>query len=441
MLSQLNWIGSGRFMHETSVLDNQLRVITQHVPGANSVAIGILVDAGPQDEPENKRGIAHLTEHALFLGTSGRSTNDISRMIDEAGGQLGAFTTRDYTCFSAHIMDDYCPFALDLFGDVLLNSTFPEESLAREREVVLQELGICSEDKSKNLHDMLKRAIWPKHPLGREVAGDIESVRDLTREDVIYFVGQNYVPDRMIVVAVGNIDHQQAVAQAEDAFWRLLGSSNPREPKPCEFHSAIEVATSAISHSYFALALPSLAYNAPERYSVHALNSIVGGGMSSRLYTRLRESLGLVYDIHSSYCAYRDAGSMVVEGIAYPETLTKILSIVTEEIEKIANDGICEDEIWRTKLQIRGQHQLASDSMHTRMSRVLTQQFYLGKPQKDSEVLQGLSEVTRESVQAEAQRMLASQDFGLAVVGPEESEFSEQQLRDSICSACELNVT
>lgn len=420
-------------MHETSVLGNRLRVITEHVPGAKSVSIGILVDASPQDEPTNKRGIAHLTEHALFLGTSGRDAKQISCLIDEAGGQMGAFTTRDYTCFSSHIMDDYCPFAWDLLGDMLLNSTFPEEGLMRERDVVLQELGICSANHSKQLHDRLKRAIWPHHPLGREVAGDVESVSRLTREDVIYFVGQNYLPDRMIVAAVGNVAHQDAVAQAGDAFWQLLGQSSPRKRQPCEFHSAIElIPASSISHSYFAFAFPSTPYNSENRYSVHALNSIIGGGMSSLLYAKLRESLGWVYDIHSGYQAYRDAGTLVIEGIAYPETLTKILAVTLEEIERIANDGICEEQLWRTKMQVRGQHQLASDSLHTKMSSILTQQFYFGRPLVDDAVAQELGNVTCESIQTEAKRLLESNKIGIAIVGSEQGEHLKDQLHETL---------
>lgn len=425
-------------MFESTLLDNQLRIVTEHIPGARSVSLGILVDAGPQDEPEDKRGIAHLTEHALFLGTGGRDTQQISRLIDEAGGQMGAFTTRDYTCFSAHIMDDYGPFAWDLLGDILLNSTFPEDDLLRERDVVVQELGICHEDRSKKIHDVLKRSIWPNHTLGREVAGNIETVRELSREDVIYFVGQNYLPDRMTIVAVGNVDHEQAVGQAQDVFWRLLGNSNPRKPTTCDFHSAITILPNPTSHSYFALAFPSVPYQSTERYSVHALNSIVGCGMSSRLYSTLREKYGWVYDIHSSYHAYRDAGTMVIEGIALPDTLTQILDKTREEIEKIANDGIGEDELWRTKMKMRGQHQLASDSMNTKMSRLLTQQFYFQRPLLDEEVIQGLSDVTSESIQRAAQQQLVSGDCGLTVVGPEENRDTEPELAaalhcDSVC--------
>ena len=417
-------------MHATSQLDNKLTVVTERIPGARSVSIGILVDAGPHDEPENKLGVAHLLEHALFLGTSGRDARQISGMIDEAGGQMGAFTSRDYTCLYAHIMDDYCTFAWDLLGDMLLNSTFPEEALMRERDVVLQELGMYQDDPARNIHEVLKRSIWPDHPLGRLVAGSPETVSELTREDVIYFAGQNYLPDRMVVAAVGNIDHADAISQAEDAFWRLLGQSNTREIPPAEFSSAITVLPSGVSHSHFALAMPSDAYNSSDRYSIHALNSILGSGMSSRLYSKLREDLGLVYDIHSSYHAYRAGGTVVVEGICSPENLQQILTTSIQELKKIATDGVSQDELWRTKMQIRGQHQLASDSLHTRMSRVLTQQLYFGQTLPEEEVIDGFTSVSCDTVQKAAQRMLDAERFGLTVCGDADATNSETQLRE-----------
>lgn len=400
----------------TTILDNNLRLITEVVPGTRSTSIGILVNASPQTEPANKRGVAHLLEHAVFLGTSGRSARDIAAMIDEAGGQMGAFTSRDYTCFHANTMDDYCPYAWELLGDILLNSTFPEDALMRERDVVLQELGMYQGDKSSKLHENLKRNIWPNHPLGREVAGTAESVCHLNREDVIYFLGQHYLPDNMTIAVTGNIDHDHAVAQATDTFWKLLGSSKPSTPKPCEFESSVTIEPTDASHAHFALALPSVPYGDDSRYSVHTLNTILGGGMSSRLFARLRESLGWVYDIHSSYDAYRAAGALVVEGIAAPEDVMKILAHTVQELDSIANDAVTEEELCLAKRKIMGQHQLASDSGNTRMSRLLTQEFYFDRTLTEEEISSGISDVSCESIQNAAQNMLKPEKIGISAL-------------------------
>ena len=400
----------------TTILDNNLRVITEVVPGTRSTSIGILVNASPQTEPSNKRGVAHLLEHAVFLGTSSRSARDISAMIDEAGGQMGAFTSRDYTCFHAHTMDDYGPYAWELLGDIFLNSTFPEDALMRERDVVLQELGMYQRDQSAKLHEILKRNIWPNHPLGREVAGTPESVCHLNREDVIYFLGQHYLPDNMTISMTGNIDHDHAVAQATDTFWRLLGSTKPSKSLPCEFESTVTIGKSESPHAHCALALPSEPYQDESRYSVHTLNTILGGGMSSRLFSKLRESLGWVYDVHSSYDAYRDGGAIIIEGICAAEDLMKILSHIVQEFEAIANDAVTEEELCLVKRKIMGQHQLASDSVNTRMSRILTQDFYFDRPLDEEEISSGISDVTCESIQKAAQKMLEPERIGISAL-------------------------
>ncbi len=417
-------------MQKCSTLDNQLRVVTESVPGSRSVAIGILVAAGPQNEQENKAGLAHLTEHGFFLGTSGRDSNAISRLVDETCGQVGAFTSRDYTCFHAHIMHDYRPFAWDLLGDMLLNSTFPEERILQERDVVLQELGISHDRPQSRLNDCLKRSIWPKHPLGRPVGGDPDSVSSLTREDVIYFAGQNYMPDRMVIAAVGDIDHEATVAEARDSFWRLLGTSQPEEQLPCDFESAVIMQTSEVSHAYFSIALPGRPYNSENRYGLHALDTLLGGGMSSRLYTQLRESLGLVYDVGSSYDAYKAAGTLMVEGVTSPEMLHQVVNVVMQQVAEIAQDGVDEEELHRVKLQIRGRHQLASDSIHTRMSRLLTQEFYGRTTLAEESVLSAVDDLTRDDLQQEAQLLLAANKRAIATIGPANNGLSTGELQE-----------
>jgi len=417
-------------MQNSSTLDNQLRVVTESVPGSRSVAIGILVAAGPQDEQDDKAGLAHLTEHGFFLGTSGRNSREISQLVDETCGQVGAFTSRDYTCFYAHIMHDYRPFAWDLLGDMILNSTFPEERILQEREVVLQELGISHDRPRTRLNDVLKRSIWPKHPLGRPVGGDPDSVSSLTREDVIYFVGQNYMPDRMIIAAVGDIDHEATVAEARDSFWRLLGTSPPAEPPPCDFESAVLMQNCDVSHSYFSIAFPGRPYNSANRYGLHALDTLLGGGMSSRLYTQLRESMGLVYDVSSSYDAYNAAGVLMVEGVTSSENLGQVVSIVMQQVAEIAQDGIDEEELHRIKLQIRGRHQLASDSIHTRMSRLLTQEFYGRSTVEEEAVLSAVDDLTRDDVQREAQQVLDPEKRAIATIGPGNDGMSTEELTE-----------
>lgn len=396
--------------------------MTEPVPGSQSVSIGVLIDAGPQDDPPDKWGLAHFTEHAFFQGTSNRDAVAISRLMDVAGGQMGAFTGRDYTCFYANVLADYCPYALDLLGDILLNSTFPRENLEREQQAILHEIDNACDNPYDRIHALLKAQIWPNASLGRCILGPRECVQSFTREDVIYFAHNHYLPDRIIIAAAGNLNHNHFVAQTQDAFWRMLGTSLPRVPEPCEPKPGVVVDHASVSQAYFALGIPTGNYTDENRYTLHLLNCLLGGGMSSRLFYSLREERGLVYHIQSEVHAYRDAGLLVIEGSTTPEKLLQVLSLIVLELYQLAafDKPVDAEELWKAKMQIRGQHLLASECLHTRMSRLLTQELYFGGRIPDASILGAIESIGFHDLKDfAANRLLPSlSDLGIAVIGP-----------------------
>lgn len=407
-------------------LENGVRVLTEHCPGTRSVSIGALVDAGPQDDPHERLGLAHLTEHALFQGTSARSEMEIARLMDAAGGQMGAFTTRDYTCYFANVLDDYVTFAIDLLGDILCNSTFPAEQMAHERQAIIREIGLCIDSPNDRIHNSLKQSIWRDHPLGRPVHGTAEDVAKLTREDIIYFLHEHYTPDRIIVCAAGNVDHDLFVEHVQDALWMMDGR-NPRIPAgPCDFHPSISIEPSPASQSYFALAIPCPRYASEDRYTWHVLNTILGDGMSSRLFRRIREEMGRAYRIDSSLNTYRDAGIVVIEGSTSPESLQDVLGATMMEMGKLAYGDlpIDEEELWTARMHLRGQHLLSGESLSTRMSRMVTQEFYFGRHIDEHEVLKQIEQVTLEDLQTLIERHLpeALSQIAVAITGGVESK-------------------
>ena len=288
-------------MYQKSTLENGIRVVTETMSGHRSISMGILIDAGPFDEAPEQRGLAHLVEHSVFCGTSSRNATQIARLMDEAGGHLGAFTARDFTCYSATVLDDYFTYALDLLGDILLNSVFPPESLEREKTAILREIESAGDMPSERVHDLLKSFAWCDHPLGRSIAGQPDTIKLITREDVIYYVHENYSPDRIIVAAAGNINHEDFVAQVRDAFWRMMGKSMPAAKASPVFHQGVVLENMPVSQVYFSLGIRAYPYADPGRYGMHILNNILGGGISSRLFRRVRESRGLVYHISSVF--------------------------------------------------------------------------------------------------------------------------------------------
>lgn len=431
-------------MFRRGSLENGIRIVTEHLPCSRSVSLGVLIDAGPQDDPPGLSGLAHLSEHALFQGTSGRSAVEIARLMDVAGGQMGAFTARDYTCFSANVLDEYLTYATELFGDMLLNSVFPDENIEREKQAVLREIGLTRDSPTERVHQQLKQTMWPGQALGRAVHGDVASVERITADDVESFVRQHYTPDRIIVAAAGNVEHDGLVEQIRDAFWRLSGSPPARRPARARFRSGVTLDESPVSQAYFAIGMEAPEYGAVDRYVLFLLNSVLGGGMSSRLFRKLREESGLVYGISSELHSYRDAGAWVIEGSTEPEHLTTVVALTIMELQQLATfeTAIDEEELWTAKMQVRGQHLLSADSAHTRMSRLATQELYFGRLIPESEILAAIEAVAITDLRQVCHRRLlpAVGQLALSVVGPGSEWYSQESLEEllsefALCAA------
>jgi predicted Zn-dependent peptidase len=420
-------------------------VVTEAMPGVRSLALGILVEASPQDELPHQSGLAHLTEHMIFQGTSNRNARQIAELMDLAGGQIGGFTTRDYTGYFAHVLDEHGPYALDLLGDLFLNPIIPPERLQREQEAILREIASGHDSPSTRAHELLKSTAWRGHPLGRPIAGTPEDVRALTREDVIYFFHANYLPDRMVIAAAGNVEHEDFVAQARDGFWRLLGQSG-RCPRHPPLHQAgVALAHAPLSQAYFAIGMPACTYAHPSRYAMHVFNSLLGGGISSRLYRRLREERGLVYDIGSEYQAYRDAGMLVIEGCTAPEHLCDVILLVLLEVGLLVTgmNPANEEEVWKAKTQVRRQHLLAGESASNRMSWLATQEMYFDMHVPAEEVLARIEEIDGPLLHTFMNDYLspALSQTTIAVVGPEASAHYDQASLNEVLASFRQGLT
>lgn len=407
--------------YDKTVLENGVRVITEAIPGVRSLSIGVMIDCGAKDERPEEAGLAHLCEHLLFQGTSARDGLQIARQI-ESFGHAGGFTTRDYTCYYAATLGDYQFHALDLLGDVLLNSTFPEECLARERRAVLSEIERCWDMPARHVHDVAKACALPGQALGRPIAGTPEAIARHTREDVIYFLQQHCTPDRIIIAAAGHLDHDDFTAQTRDAFWRLLGHSPATPVDAPVFQGGVTVECTGSAQAYFCLLTPAPVYAGASRYAVHVLNWILGGGISSRLFRKLRDEAGLVYDVQSEYHAYRDAGMISVEGSTAPEHLEEVIATVLNTVTGLftGSDPVSADELWRARTHLRIQHAMSSEDVYTRMSRLATQELYFGQRLDADAVLESIDAVDSEELSAAIREDLSPglPNAHLVVAGP-----------------------
>jgi predicted Zn-dependent peptidase len=426
--------------YRRTVLENGIRVVSERMPQARSIALGVLCEASPHHETAEQSGLAHLTEHLLFQGTSSRDALQIARLIDLVGGSVGGFTTRDYTCYAATVLDEHCPYALDLLGDLLLNSTFPQDKLENEKHAILREIDSMQDAPEVRINDLLKASVWPDHALGRPIAGSPATVARLTREDVIYFFHRNYEPGSIIVAAAGNLIHEDFAAQVRDSFWRLLPSHRLELSAPPDFRSGVWVEHRPVSQAYFCVGLRASPYTHADRYSLHVLTSLLGGGISSRLFRRFREDQGLVYHIGAEYHAYRDGGLLVVEGSTAPQHLLTVLEGIFVELGRLAVSygAVDEEELWKAKMQLRSQHHLGSENSQTRMSRLATQELYFGRQMNSGEILREIETVNVARLQRLAVDLLddSLRQPAVVVVGPGDAEQCsvaaiEQRLRFS----------
>ena len=353
-------------------------------------------------ERPDQTGMAHLLEHMLFQGTSNRDALEIARLMDGAGGRIGAFTSRDYACYFAQVLEEFTPFAIDLLGDVLLNSVFPEDALEREKHAILCEYEAHQDQPEQRVHALLRRSLWPDHPLGSPILGSPGGLAAMDREDLIYFLHTHYQPDRMVVAAAGNLVHEDFVAQVRDAFWRLLGHRAPtptRRPVP---RSGVVIEPAAVSQAYFSFGVPAPAFASDDRLEAHLLDQVLGAGISSRLFENLRERHGLVYQVASSYDAWRDAGLLSVEGSAAAATLPQTIRLVLDELQQLfgGTRPIREDELHRAKIRLRSQIQLAAEDTHALMSRLATQEIYFGRHFSEEELLQQIEAIDADRMAA-----------------------------------------
>lgn len=406
-------------MPKKSALPNGVRVLTERVPGVRSVSVGVWAAVGSRDEGPGQDGLAHLVEHMMFKGTARRSARDIAETMDATGGVLNAYTTKEATAYYARVLDQHMPVALDLLADMLLNSTFAEEELAREKEVILEEIGMAEDTPEDLVHEVFDAHVFAGHPLARPVLGTREAVKQHRREDVIRFVRERYVPPRLVVAAAGSVDHQRLVAETERLFGGLAGPEPPVRPTPPLSYAprrlAVEKDTEQV---HVCVGGPGLRRSDPRRFGLDLLDIILGGGMSSRLFQQLRENRGLVYSTYSYTASYTETGVFGVYAATRPGRVDQVLDIILRELGQLAGGRIEEAEVNRAREQAKGSLMLALESTAARVGRLagaeLWNEPYLSPP----ELMDRLDRVTAADVRSLAAELLSPEGLSVVMLGP-----------------------
>jgi len=404
-------------MIKKSTLDNGIRVISERIPYASSVSIGIWVANGSRHERRESNGVAHFIEHLLFKGTDRRSSLDIAREIDSVGGVLNAFTSREYVCYYAKVLDKFLPRAVDLLTDLFLYSKFDSEEIEKERRVVLQEISMMEDTPDDLIHDLFHQHFWQGHPLGMSILGDVASVSGLSRDAIVDYKDQMYRGDDIIVSAAGNLKHEELVRLLEQHLSTVPGGNGRADSKLPVYQRRIELVEKDLEQVHVCLGLKGVEQNHPRRYDAFIMNAILGGSMSSRLFQEVREKSGLAYSVYSYIASHADAGSLVVYAGASPDNSAQLLEIMLRELTRFKDEPVPDAQLDGAREQLKGNLLLSLESSDNRMSRLAKNEIYFGGPLPLSDIMEGFDRVSSETIQMLAGELLDNTTLTLVMLG------------------------
>jgi predicted Zn-dependent peptidase len=404
----------------TTTLPNGLLVLTERMSHLRSVAMGCWIDCGSRDETLAVNGISHFIEHMVFKGTTTRSASQFAREVDAIGGNLDAFTGKETICFNLKVLDENVPAALDLLADLVLHPTFAPDDIAKERGVILEEIKMDEDNPDYLVHELFTQNFWRDDALGRPILGTAKSVSSFTQEIVLAEYARRFTPTNMVFTAAGNLDHDDFVAQVAAAFSSLSASSSERIAKhnAPQAHPHITLKNKkSLEQVQFCLAVPALPVADPDRYAAYLLNSILGGGMSSRLFQSIREERGLAYSIYSEINPFRDTGSLAVYAGCAIDKAREVLQLTLAEFTRIKQEPVTSEELDRARNQIKGNMVLGLESSNSRMSSLARQQMYFGRFFSLDEITTEIDRVTTADLQRLAKQLLQPEEMALTFLG------------------------
>lgn len=401
---------------EMHTLSNGLRVVTEHMPGLESASIGLWVSAGGRHERSEQNGIAHFLEHMAFKGTARRSALQIAEEIEDVGGYINAYTSREVTAYYARVLRDDVPLALDLIADIVLNPAFDPREIEVERGVILQEIGQAADTPDDVIFDWLQEVSFPEQPLGRTILGPVERVRGFERADFDQFVGEHYGPGQLILSAAGAVDHDQIVRLAEAAFGHMAPSQS-RQAEPGRFAGGERAVIKDLEQAHFTLALEAPGYRSDDIHTAQIFATALGGGMSSRLFQEIREKRGLCYSIYASVGAFDDTGMLTIYAGTSADQVAGLVDLTLDELRR-ATEDFSQAELDRARAQIKAGLLMGLESPSARAERSARLAAIWGRVPPLQETVDRIDAVTLEGLRAHAGGVTRSGRTAMALYGP-----------------------
>lgn len=404
---------------ELTTLPNGVRVMTEAMPHVASATVGVWADVGARQETASENGLAHFLEHMAFKGTKRRSPRAIAEEIEAVGGDLNAYTSREHTVYHARVLAEDVPLAFDILSDIILHSVFDEEELARERHVILQEIGQAHDTPDDLVFDLLQDSAYPDQPLGRPILGTVETVADMGRDALNRYLDAHYKARSLVVVATGKIAHDAVVRLASDAFGGVP-SGDADGGEAARYEGGVRGLRRELEQVHLTLGFDGVSFRDPDFYAYQVYSMVLGGGMSSRLFQEVREVHGLAYAVYSFANSYRDGGTLGIYAGTGVEDMDALLPLIAGEMKKLT-DAIPEDEVARARAQLRAGLMMSLESSAARMERIGRQMLVYGRAIPIEEIIAEIDAVDAARIAEVGSRVLGSAPLSFASVGPYEA--------------------
>jgi predicted Zn-dependent peptidase len=400
------------------VLPNGLTIISEEMQHLRSVSIGIWIKTGSRDEEAKSNGISHFIEHMVFKGTRNRSAEAIARQVDSIGGNLDAFTAKECVCFNVKVLDEHLPIAFDVLSDLVLNPVFAAEDIVRERRVILEEIKMDEDNPDYLVHEIFTQNFWKDHPLGKPILGTKETVKAFEQPLVLDLYRRRFTPGNFIVAAAGNLNHKHFVDLVAKHFDQMKPASNGFHSAPPKIVPRITLRNKkSLEQVQICVGVPSHPIAHEKRFASYVLNTLLGGGMSSRLFQNIRERQGLAYAIYSDLSPYRDTGCLSVYAGTSRESAAKVVQSIVSEFKKLKAEPVPFEEVRRSKDQLKGSLMLSLESSTARMSNLARQDMYFDRFYGMDELIEKIEAVTAQDLQEMANDFFQTDSIAVTVLG------------------------
>jgi predicted Zn-dependent peptidase len=407
--------------YDKTILDGGVEVITETNDTVRSVAIGIWFAVGSRDESPAEAGMSHFMEHMMFKGTPTRTAAEISEHFDRLGGELNAFTSKEYTCFYARVLDEHVGDAVEVLSDMCVSSLLADDAIQPEREVILEEISRHDDTPDDAIHELFASTLMPDHPLGLPILGQRATVGSFDHAASAHFKQRHYVTGNVIVAAAGHIEHARVVELVKRYLTLPVGTRTPRGEREPEVSSALRVVRKDTEQAHICWGVRGIRADSDERFTLSILDSVLGGGMSSRLFQEIREKNGLAYAVFSYHSLYLDTGQYTIYAGTRPSNAEQVITLIKQEVDKLVTDGITAEELSRSKDSLKGQLVLGLESTRARMSRLGKSEVTNGEILSLDELVERVDAVTGDDVRNLAQRLFSGPRV-LAMIAPLDAE-------------------